>query len=207
MLAALLWGAGALHAQDIITLKNGDEIKDKVQEIGLATVKYENPIGPIYALLGTEIFRSKYENGEKDVAVPDPVGTITANIAYEVSISIITGKNHGSIGWQNSDNFYLKGSLKKKKSFNNKYYNVSICNLGKMEGLGNITRIPQAGFSYPEEINSSVACESGHGYVIKFELKPKQAPVYVRLYIVGPIISTGGGIKGAMVKYQYPFVP
>ncbi|MDR1273909.1 MAG: hypothetical protein LBK12_05100 [Odoribacteraceae bacterium] len=80
MLAALLWGAGALHAQDIITLKNGDEIKAKVQEVGLADVKYkkfENLTGPTYTLMKTEIFMIKYENGEKDIFKDAPATTTT----------------------------------------------------------------------------------------------------------------------------------
>jgi hypothetical protein len=67
---ALIGSATVTLAQDIITLKNGDEIKAKVQEIGLSDVKYkkfENANGPTYTLLKTEIFMIKYENGEKDV--------------------------------------------------------------------------------------------------------------------------------------------
>jgi hypothetical protein len=70
-LLAMFFGMMAtVSAQDIITLKNGDEIKAKVQEIGLSDVKYkkfENANGPTYTLLKTEIFMIKYENGEKDV--------------------------------------------------------------------------------------------------------------------------------------------
>jgi hypothetical protein len=83
MLAALLWGASALHAQDIITLKNGDEIKAKVQEVGSADVKYkkfENLTGPTYTLLKTEIFMIKYENGEKDI-FKDASDTTTTPVA------------------------------------------------------------------------------------------------------------------------------
>jgi hypothetical protein len=60
----------SVFAQDIITLKNGDEIKAKVQEIGISEVKYkkyENLTGPVYTLMKTDIFMIKYENGEKDV--------------------------------------------------------------------------------------------------------------------------------------------
>jgi hypothetical protein len=59
-----------LSAQDIITLKSGDEIKAKVQEIGTDNVKYkkyDNQSGPIYTLTKSDIFMIKYENGDKDV--------------------------------------------------------------------------------------------------------------------------------------------
>jgi hypothetical protein len=70
LFVTLFVSVSAVTAQDIITLKNGDEIKAKVQEIGLSDVKYkkfENLTGPTYTLLKTEIFMIKYENGEKDV--------------------------------------------------------------------------------------------------------------------------------------------
>ena len=57
-------------AQDIIILKNGDEIKSFVQEVGIEYVKYkkfDNPTGPIYTKAIAEIFMIKYQNGSKDV--------------------------------------------------------------------------------------------------------------------------------------------
>lgn len=76
-----------------------------------------------------------------------------------------------------------------------------------MKGLGNITKIPQTGFTIPEESNTSVACETGHGYIVKFTFSPtvSDSILYVRLYVVESIISTSGSIMGAKVKYQYPF--
>jgi hypothetical protein len=70
LLAVFFGSMATISAQDIITLKNGDEIKAKVQEVGLSDVKYkkfENLTGPTYTLLKTEIFMIKYENGEKDI--------------------------------------------------------------------------------------------------------------------------------------------
>jgi len=60
----------SLKAQDIIFLKNGDEIQSIVQEIGIEYVKYrkfENQTGPIYNVSLVEIFMIKYENGTKDM--------------------------------------------------------------------------------------------------------------------------------------------
>jgi hypothetical protein len=57
-------------AQDIITKKNGDEIKAKVTEVGTTEVKYKlfvNANGPTYVLSKSEIFMIKYENGDKDI--------------------------------------------------------------------------------------------------------------------------------------------
>lgn len=70
LLIAFCSSAIVASAQDIITLKSGDEIKAKVQEIGIDDVKYkkfENLAGPTYTLRKTDIFMIRYENGEKDV--------------------------------------------------------------------------------------------------------------------------------------------
>ncbi|MDR1341738.1 MAG: hypothetical protein LBK18_00615 [Prevotellaceae bacterium] len=75
MLAAVTFFGMSAKAQDIITLKNGDEIKAKVQEIGISEVKYkkyDNLTGPVYTLLKAEIFMIKYENGKKDVFKDEP---------------------------------------------------------------------------------------------------------------------------------------
>lgn len=57
-------------AQDIITNKNGDEIKSKVLEVSQSEIKYKkigNPSGPTYSIPKSDVFMIKYENGEKDV--------------------------------------------------------------------------------------------------------------------------------------------
>jgi hypothetical protein len=59
-----------LFAQDIIFLKNGDEIKSSVTEIGFDVIKYkkyENLAGPEYTLEKNKVFMIKYVNGTKDV--------------------------------------------------------------------------------------------------------------------------------------------
>jgi len=51
-------------------MKNGNEIQAVVQEVGVEVVKYkkyDNPDGPIYIKIKSEIFMIKYENGSKDV--------------------------------------------------------------------------------------------------------------------------------------------
>lgn len=65
-----------LNAQDFIIMKNGDEIKAKVQEVGVWEVKYkffDNPDGPLYTILKSDIFMIKYENGSKEVYTAENV--------------------------------------------------------------------------------------------------------------------------------------
>lgn len=59
-----------LLAQDTIVKRNGEEIKAKVEEVGVSEIKYkkpDNPNGPLYAVLKTDVFVIKYENGSKEV--------------------------------------------------------------------------------------------------------------------------------------------
>ena len=68
----LITVAGFLNSygQDIITLKNGDEIKSKVLEVNPDLIKYKNWTnmdGPIYSIVKGDVFMIKYSNGTKDV--------------------------------------------------------------------------------------------------------------------------------------------
>jgi len=123
--------------------------------------------------------------------ISDPAGTVTANISTTTNINV---QNVGTISWTGPDNFNL--------SCYGGYSLVSICDLGAMAGLGNITANPQTGYSAPQNSNTTVACETGHGYVIKFE-GSYAVTQYVHLYVVEPIINTGGGVMGGKVKYQF----
>jgi len=85
-----------INAQDIITKKNGDEIKAKVQEVGINDVRYklfENESGPTYTLLKSDIFMIKYENGEKDRFNNQPVTNNAVNETNDHSAPVITNSS------------------------------------------------------------------------------------------------------------------
>jgi hypothetical protein len=66
----LLSGLSSIYAQDVITLKTGDEIKGKVTEITNSEVKYkrfENLDGPTIIIEKQKIFAINYENGTREV--------------------------------------------------------------------------------------------------------------------------------------------
>ncbi len=68
----LLLLATALHtnAQDMILLKNGDEVAAKVTEVGSTEIKYkrmDNIDGPVYVMPKADIFKIKYKNGTSEV--------------------------------------------------------------------------------------------------------------------------------------------
>lgn len=57
------------NAQDVIVLRNADEVQAKVKSIGLQEVtylKWDNLNGPTYTLPKSEIFFIKYANGQKE---------------------------------------------------------------------------------------------------------------------------------------------
>jgi hypothetical protein len=88
---ALLAGTvSMLNAQDVITLKNGNEIQAKVLEIGINEVRYKqstNQAGPTYTINKSEIFRIKFENGDTEVittpVTPKKEKSDGANQAYQ----------------------------------------------------------------------------------------------------------------------------
>ncbi len=62
--------ANVLWAQDNIVLKSGEEIKAKVEEVGLNEIKYkrtDNPTGPLYTISKNDVLLINYQNGTKDV--------------------------------------------------------------------------------------------------------------------------------------------
>ena len=74
--AALLFicCSNALQAQDIITLKTGDEIPAKVLGIENLVIKYkkfDNQEGPTYIIRKSDVFSIKYEDGTKDIFLTD----------------------------------------------------------------------------------------------------------------------------------------
>ncbi|MFZ5941845.1 MAG: hypothetical protein ACOYXB_14845 [Bacteroidota bacterium] len=57
-------------AQDVIILRNGDEIQSLVSEVGIDVIKYhrfDNPSGPVYSIEKNRVFMIKYANGTRDV--------------------------------------------------------------------------------------------------------------------------------------------
>jgi hypothetical protein len=82
-LAALT--AFPLCAQDLITKKDGTDIKAIVEEVGSKEVKYKeysNPEGPVYSLPKSDVLMIIYENGKKEImgqmqnTIPDGVMTL-----------------------------------------------------------------------------------------------------------------------------------
>ena len=83
-----------VFAQDVITLKNGDDIQALVQEVGEVEIKYkkfDNLEGPNYTMKKTEIFMIRYANGSKDVFTD-----ISEPVIEPAKTSLVEQKNNYS---------------------------------------------------------------------------------------------------------------
>ncbi|MEI6574771.1 MAG: hypothetical protein WCO63_01180 [Bacteroidota bacterium] len=72
-------------AQDLITKKNGDDISAKVTEITTTEIKYkkaDNPNGPVFTILKSDVFMIRYENGSKDI-FNEPTKTEASTLTTE----------------------------------------------------------------------------------------------------------------------------
>jgi len=74
-----------IFAQDLITLKSGDDLEVKVIEIDESEIryrKYSNLDGPIYSIAKSKIFRIKFENGDLEV-MAQPVEQTTNTVTHD----------------------------------------------------------------------------------------------------------------------------
>ncbi|GAB4294921.1 MAG: hypothetical protein Kow0068_19750 [Marinilabiliales bacterium] len=70
LLVIILAITGILKSQDLIILKNGQEIKSKVLEITLGTIKYKDfdyQTGPTRNIAISDVFMIIYENGQREI--------------------------------------------------------------------------------------------------------------------------------------------
>lgn len=75
----------------------------------------------------------------------------------------------------------------------NNFAGAEFASIGEVNGLGNVSYIPMSGWA------SRVSVTPGHGYVAY------KNGTYYRIYVIGYIVDTMGGIIGADIKYQAPF--
>ena len=66
LIAGCFLGILFLRGQDLIILRNGDEISSKVIETGTDEIRYRKesmPDGPVYVCMKRDVFMIKFENG------------------------------------------------------------------------------------------------------------------------------------------------
>jgi hypothetical protein len=66
----LMFGSSICFSQDIISVRDGDDILATITKVGPTEVEYkkfDNPDGPLYSILKSDILLIKYENGTHEV--------------------------------------------------------------------------------------------------------------------------------------------
>ena len=100
--------AGLSTAQDVITTRDGKDIKAKVLEISSTEIKYldfENMEGPTYVLDRSEVRIIRYQNGknelfaddtmpQKDTCEPTPQAMVTEGMEYKKYCSLYDPRNY-----------------------------------------------------------------------------------------------------------------
>jgi hypothetical protein len=75
ILFAIMFTMTGAVAQDIITTKTGEDILAKIVEVGHTEIKYkkfDNPEGPQFTILKSDVLMIRYENGTKDIFTEEP---------------------------------------------------------------------------------------------------------------------------------------
>jgi uncharacterized protein YcfL len=100
-----IFALSSCFSQDIITKKTAEDIEANVLEVTTSEVKYkrfDNPNGPTFALLKSEILMIRYENGSKDVFTESKSQTSSASEmrmkGKQDAITHYKGKRSGA-GW------------------------------------------------------------------------------------------------------------
>lgn len=127
------------------------------------------------------------EGTDPNKIVPDPEGTITLSMRYDRETS-------------------LEGAIEIDNSYNFVGDNYDLCyfvSLGKVKGLGNVTRIPTSGWA------PKVAVEPGCGYVACHKYIGgigNDDWTFCRIYVDDVMSGVDGSVLGYIVKYQTPFM-
>jgi hypothetical protein len=75
LLLGIIFNTTLSFSQDIITTKSGEDILAKILEIGHTEIKYkkfDNPGGPVYVLLKSDVLMIRYDNGTKEIFNQQP---------------------------------------------------------------------------------------------------------------------------------------
>lgn len=115
-----------VHAQDIITKSNGDELAVKVLEVNPDNLKYklwDYMDGPTYTISKSEILLVKYENGHKDVFANKESATATVEKRNE-TVTVTDGTDNQQVLKLNASAPVSPGMRYKqyKKLYNHRMY-------------------------------------------------------------------------------------
>jgi hypothetical protein len=184
--AVFLVFAITVNGQDYIILRNGDEIKSKVLELGQSEIKYkkyDNIDGPSYVFAKSDVFMIKYENGTKDIITPFQSDRSSSDEEIQKSNSY----SSTSMG-----HFYL--SPETSLSFGRSVYSDSndtydIIRLNSTAGyfiVDNLLTAISLGYTFSNVTTSSGSTTENNSFAFGFQM---------RYYILGKIFG-GVGYSG-----------
>lgn len=136
--------------------------------------------------------------GNPNTPVADPEGTIMMSVRNWDNGTTRVPINDGL----SNDPYGKEFTIDRGNNFTggragNTWHFVSV---GKVNGLGNVTKIPDSGWS------TTLAVTPGYGYVCAYANTYGGAITFARIYVEEWILAAGtNGIIGAKIKYQYPF--
>ena len=159
---------------------------------------------------GSDSWKNPYTPDNPDVPVPDPEGTVLVAVRNSNNGKTeILPNGCYTFFYIKNDNFcgnidFYSGS---SYSWTGSFWDFAI--YSQVLSLGNITKIPTSGWA------RQVAIIPGYGYVgrcIHYYTdggiaEERRDTTYVRIYVTEYMTTSGGGVMGAYVKYQSPFVP
>jgi len=88
-------------SQDLLTKKNGEDIKVKIIEVNQSEIKYkknENLSGPTFTISKSEALMIRYEDGSKEMFQDTPNSSEMSSKGKEDAILYYKGKNSGAGG-------------------------------------------------------------------------------------------------------------
>lgn len=145
----------------------------------------------------TSCEKEELNGGSTDTPLP---GSITVKMRNEDNgRTLIWFSSHTYVYVNEANNFQARGSAGNSWS-----EEIEIASVGKVNGLGSITTIPESGWI--DEASVFV----GHGYVVRWRQRNdwgsdtdsnKSDYSYGRIFVHDEIVSTGGGIIGYTVSY------
>lgn len=143
-------------------------------------------------------------NGSSNNTTPDPEGTMVTNIRNDQRqsyVGIYYGTTNVGIGslLMNASNIFDDFNGYFESSYYSREFDIAY--IGIVNGLGSIKSLPKESLF---TTNGCAALEGG-GYVLR-GIEGNNQGKYARLYVTR-FLTSGSGIVGAEIKYQYPFEP
>lgn len=163
-------------SQDVIYKRSGDEINAKVLEVGATIIRYkatDNPDGPIFSILKSDVMMIKYANGTKDVFQEKEKPPLKQDINQSIVERPIQEKRVSQQGFTNLFQFgYSTGT----GTLDYGSFYGSISNPYKIINIGNIS-----GYKFNEYFSAGIGLQFDIYYSAQLSNSSTVLPVFLDL--------------------------